>query len=309
LLNLSSAGLAQALNNAFSGVTITQMRDGTHLIDVIARTEEGERLSLDNLISLPIPLPNGQTVPLVQVASIGYGQEPSVIRRRDRVPTLTVQADVAAGVQAETAAANLQPSIAALDADLPPGYKIELGGIAEQSTKAKYSLAVVLPLMLMLLLSVLMIQLQSFQRLFLVLSVAPLGLIGVVSALLLFGKPLGFVAIVGVISLIGLDVRNSVILIAQIDAEVAQGRDTWDAVIDATMHRLRPILLTASAAALGMIPIATTVFWSPFAFAVIGGLLVATSLTLLFLPALYVLWFRVKEPLTQEMPHAELVPT
>jgi multidrug efflux pump subunit AcrB len=162
--------------------------------------------------------------------------------------------------------------------------------------------------MLILLTSALMIQLHSFQRLFLVVSVAPLGLIGTVTALLASGKPLGFVAIVGVISLIGLDVRNSVILMSQIDAEIARGRNTWDAVIEATVHRFRPILLTASAAALGMIPIATTVFWSPFAFAVIGGLLVATSLTLLFLPALYVLWFRVEEPLTQETPQAELVP-
>jgi multidrug efflux pump subunit AcrB len=297
LLNLSSAALAQALNNAFSGVTITQIRDGTNLIDVVARAEEQERLSLDNLLTLPIALPNGRTVPLVQVASVGYGLELPVMRRQDRVPTLAVRADVAEGIQPETAVNNLNSKVAQLNAELPPGYRIDVGGVAEQSAKSKQSLIEILPLMFILLLSVLMVQLHSFQRLFLVLSVAPLGLIGVVIALLASGKPLGFVAIVGVISLIGLDVRNSVILMVQVDAEIARGRAPWDAVVEATVHRFRPILLTASAAALGMIPIATTVFWGPFAFAVIGGLAAATSLTLLFLPALYVIWFRVKEPL------------
>ena len=296
LLKLSSAALAQALNNAFSGATITQIRDGRYLIDVIVRAEEQDRLSLENLLTLPVALPNGRTVPLMQVASVGYGQELPLIQRRDRVPTLSVQADVAPGVQPETAVRNVSSPIAELKAELPPDYNIEVGGVAEQSARSKRSLMDVLPLMFILLLAVLMVQLHSFQRLFLVLSVAPLGLIGVVIALLVSGKPLGFVAIVGVISLIGLDVRNSVILMVQVDAEIAQGRVPWDALVEATVHRFRPILLTASAASLGMISIATTVFWGPFAVAVIGGLIVATCLTLLFLPALYAIWFRVKEP-------------
>jgi multidrug efflux pump subunit AcrB len=196
----------------------------------------------------------------------------------------------------ETVVRNIQSKIDALNSTLPAGYGIARGGIVEESAKSQRSLIAVLPLMFVLLLTIVMVQVRSFQRLFLVLSVAPLGLIGVVVALLASGKPLGFVALVGVISLIGLDVRNSVVLMAQVDAEIAQGRTEWDAVVEATVHRFRPILLTAAAAALGMIPIAPTVFWGPFAFAVIGGLMVATTLTLVFLPALYVLWFRVKEP-------------
>src|SRR5262249_25338815 len=279
---------------------ITQIRDGDHLIDVVARAGNPEKLPLAGLATIPVPLPSGRTVPLVQVASIGYGQELPLIGRRDRVPTLTVLADVQPGVQAETVVNQLQPQIAALVKTLPLGYRIELGGVVEQSRKSQRALLEVVPLMLVLLLSVVMIQVRSFQRLFLVLSVAPLGLLGVVIALLLSGKRLGFLALVGVIALIGLDVRNSIVLMVQVDAEIAEGRTPWDAVIEATVHRFRPILLTASAAALGMIPIARTVFWGPFAFSVIGGLMVATVLTLVFLPALYVLWFRVKEPVAAE---------
>ena len=223
------------------------------------------------------------------------------------MPTLTVLADVRSGIQPETAVDNLRSRIAALDATLPAGYKIELGGVAEESAKAQRSLMEELPFMAILLLTILMVQLHSVRRLLLVLSVAPLGMIGVVFALFVFGKPLGFVALVGVIALVGMDVRNSVVLMVQIDAEIAQGRTPWDAVVEATLHRFRPILLTASAAAFGMIPIATTVFWGPFAIAVIGGLTAATILTLVFLPALYVLWFRVKEPLPQEGGRGEII--
>jgi multidrug efflux pump len=296
LLNLSSASLAQALDIVVSGVTITQIRDGIHLIDVVLRGLEQERASLNSLATLQIPLPNGRTVPLLQVASIEFGQELPLIRRRDRLPTLTVLSDVAPGVQPETAVQKLQSKMAALGASLPPGYKIEVGGVAEESAISQRSLMSQVPFMAVLLLAILMVQLHSVRRMLLVLSVAPLGFIGVVSALLLAGMPLGFVALVGVIALVGMDVRNSVVLMVQIDAEIAQGRTPWEAVIAATVHRFRPILLTASAAALGMIPIATTVFWGPFAVAVIGGLAAATIMTLIFLPALYVLWFKVKEP-------------
>jgi multidrug efflux pump subunit AcrB len=308
LLNLSSESLAQALEIVVSGVTVTQIRDGIHLIDVVMRGPEQERVSLDSLGTLQIPLPNGRTVPLLQVAVIEYGQELPLIRRRDRLPTLNVQADVAPGVQPETAVGKLRSKIAALDATLPAGYKVEVGGVAEESARSQRSLMAEVPLMAILLLAILMVQLHSFRRILLVLSVAPLGFIGVVTALLVTGKPLGFVALVGVIALVGMDVRNSVVLMVQIDAEIAEGRNPWDAVVAATMHRFRPILLTASAAALGMVPIISTVFWGPFAIAVIGGLTVATIMTLTFLPALYVLWFRVKEPFPQESSHCEAVP-
>jgi multidrug efflux pump subunit AcrB len=284
LLNLSSATVAQSLNAMISGTTVTQVRDGIYLIDVVARAEEQERVSLSGLAGLQIPLPNGRTVPLVQIASIGYGQELPLIRRRDRVPTLTVQADVYPGIQPETAVRTIQSKVDALNATLPAGYIINRGGVVEESAKSQRSLMVVLPLMFLLLFAVVMIQVRSFQRMFLVLSVAPLGFVGVVIALLASGKPLGFVALVGVISLIGLDVRNSVVLMVQIDAEIAEGRTPWDAVVEATTHRFRPILLTAAAAALGLIPIAPTVFWGPFSYAVIGGLMVATILTLVFFP-------------------------
>jgi multidrug efflux pump subunit AcrB len=199
-------------------------------------------------------------------------------------------------MQAATAVQALEPKIAALNASLPSGYHIAVGGTVEESAKAQVSVAAVVPVMLILMLSVLMIQLQSFSRLFLVLSVAPLGLLGVVAALLLADKPLGFVAILGVLALTGMIARNSVILIDQIETERAHGRDPWDAVIEATMHRFRPILLTAAAAILGMVPIAPTIFWGPMAYAIMGGLAVATLLTLVFLPALYVAWFRIKRP-------------
>ena len=195
----------------------------------------------------------------------------------------------------------MAPRIEALNASLPYGYRIDVGGTAEESEKAQMSVAAVVPLMLILMLTVLMIQLQAFSRLFLVLSVAPLGLIGVVAALLVADKPLGFVALLGVLALVGMIARNSVILIDQIEHERAQGREAWDAVIEATTHRFRPILLTAAAAILGMIPIAPTIFWGPMAYAIMGGLAVATLLTLVFLPALYVIWFRIERPHRQNI--------
>jgi multidrug efflux pump subunit AcrB len=190
----------------------------------------------------------------------------------------------------------IQPAIDQLAGILPDGYRIATGGSVEESGKAQASVQAVLPLMLLLVLTILMFQLQSFQRVLLVLSVAPLGLIGAVAALLIAQAPLGFVAILGVLALTGMIARNSVILIDQVEKERAAGQHPWDAVVIAAIHRTRPILLTASAATLGMIPIAPTVFWGPMAFAIIGGLAVATVLTLIFLPALYVTWFRIKEP-------------
>jgi multidrug efflux pump len=295
-LGLSSQQLAQAINTAMSGFTATQVRSGIWFVDVLVRASAEQRMSLSAIRTLQVPLPDGRTIPLSQIAFVEYGQEFPIVWRRDRLPTVTVQADVAPGTQAATVVQELAPQIASLNAGLPNGYHIAVGGSVEESTKAQTSVAAVLPLMFVLSLTVLMIQLQSFSRLILVLSVAPMGLIGVVAALLLADKPLGFVAILGVLALTGMIARNSVILIDQIQHEEVRGRHPWDAVIEATCHRFRPILLTASAATLGMVPIAPTVFWGPMAYAIMGGLTVATVLTLIFLPALYVAWFRIKRP-------------
>jgi multidrug efflux pump len=295
LLGLSSDTLAQALNTVISGVTITQVRDGIYLIDMVTRAAADERISPTALKTLQIPLPSGHTVPLMQLASVDYGQELPLIRRRDRLPTLTVQADVTPGVQPETVVQALSAKVANLNDDLRDGYRIALGGTVEESAKSQASIAAVVPLMLLLMATILMLQLHSLQRVFLVLSVAPLGLVGVVVALLVANKPLGFVAILGVVALIGMIVRNSVILVDQIETEIADGRAHWEAVVEAALRRFRPIVLTAEATILGMIPIASTVFWGPMAYAIMGGLAIATVLTLVFLPTLYVVWFRVNE--------------
>jgi multidrug efflux pump subunit AcrB len=214
-----------------------------------------------------------------------------VIWRRNRIPTLTVQANVSGDTLPETVVDALAPRIEALRKDIPSAYAIVAGGTVEESQKSQASVIAVVPLMVLLMLTVLMIELRSFQRLGLVLSVGPLGLIGVVAALLISGRPLGFVAILGILALLGMITKNAVILIGQIESERAQGKDVATAAIDASCTRFRPITLTAISTVLGMIPIAPTVFWGPMAFAIMGGLLVATLLTLVFLPALYVAWF------------------
>ena len=301
-LGLSSQDVALALNGVVTGTTVTQVRDSIYLIGVVARAEQAQRTSLESLRSLQISLANGRVVPLRQIATFEYDQEYPIIWRRDRVRTLTVQADVVPGVLPATAVQAAQARIDKLAATLPNGYRIATGGSVEESGKAKASVLAVVPAMVLVVLTILIFQLQSFQRVLLVLSVAPLGLIGAVAALLLAQAPLGFVAILGVLALGGMIARNSVILIDQIEHERAAGMHPWDAVVTAAIHRTRPILLTASAATLGMIPIAPTVFWGPMAFAIIGGLAVATVLTLIFLPALYVAWFRIAEPAAGTVP-------
>jgi multidrug efflux pump subunit AcrB len=296
MLGISSELVSQAVNTVVSGTTINVLRDGIYLIDVVARASEQERLSVSTLSDIQIHLTDGRTVPLIQVATIGYRQEFPMVVRRNRLATLTVQGETAPGVQPQAVVDALAPKVAELNTRLPQGYRVDVGGSAEESVKAQQSVAAVIPLMLALILTILMVQLRSLQLLLLVLSVAPLGLIGVVAALLGSGRPLGFVALLGVVALIGMIVRNSVILIVQIEANIARGQAPWDAVLDAATTRFRPILLTAAAAILAMIPIAATVFWGPMAYAIMGGLSVATGLTLVFLPALYVIWFRVKAP-------------
>ncbi|WP_192179594.1 efflux RND transporter permease subunit [Mesorhizobium amorphae] len=295
-LGISSQQLSDTINSVLSGSRIAQMRDRTWLVDVVARAIPEERASIDTLRTLTVSAAGGQRVPLEQVATLTYQTEPPLIWRRGRLPTVTVQADVVPGADATAIVTQLEGPIAAFEASLPAGYDVALGGVMEDSAKAQASIFVVFPLMLFIMMTVLMVQLMSIQRLFLVLLTAPLALIGVAGALLISGAPMGFVAILGVMSLIGMVIRNSVILISQIDEHIAGGEEPWAAVISATEHRLRPILLTAAAAILGMIPIAPTVFWGPMAYAVMGGLVVATALTLVFLPTLYVTWFRIKAP-------------
>ena len=294
LLGLSSEDLAQALAATFTGAPITQLRDDTYLIPVAARAPVGERADLDTLRRLQVPVA-GKAIPLGELARLDYGFEQPIIWRRDRLPTLTVQADVAPGILAATVVEQVAPKLVAFAATLPEGYAIATGGTVEESGKGQSSVNAVMPVMVLMMLTVLMVQLQSFQRLILVVSVAPLGLIGVVATLLPTGTPMGFVATLGCIALVGMIIRNSVILIDQIERDIAAGLPRWEAVVDATCHRLRPILLTAAAAILAMIPIASESFWGPMAYAIMGGLVVATMLTLLFLPAAYVAWFGIKE--------------
>ncbi len=295
-LGVTFDGVATALNSVVQGVPVTQMRDGTYLIDIVGRAEEGDRGSIEGLQSLQIASSNGRLVPLGAIATLSYDLEQPAIWRRARVPTITINGAVVDNTQPATVASQLREPVTQFAAGLPPGYKIVAGGSAEESAKAQAPIIAVIPLMLFVMATILMIQLQSFQRLFLVFAVAPLALIGVVAALLPSGAPLGFVAILGVLALIGILIRNSVILIMQIEQLRQEGLPAWDAVLEATQHRMRPIVLTAAAATLGLIPIAGEVFWGPMAYAMMGGIISGTVLTLLFLPALYLAWFRIKAP-------------
>ncbi len=299
-LGVSTQDIANSLNNVVSGAAITQVRDDIYLINVIARAEAEERGSVATLRSLQLTGSNGASVPLAAVAKFGYTLEQPKIWRRSRQATVTVQAAVRGPMQPATVVTEIKPRIDALVAKLPIGYQIVAGGAVEESGKAQGPIAAVAPLMLFIMATILMIQLQSFQRLFLVFAVAPLALIGVVAALLPSRAPLGFVAILGVLALIGILIRNSVILIIQIEDLRKEGRPAWDAVIEATEHRMRPILLTAAAATLALIPISREIFWGPMAYAMMGGIVVGTVLTLLFLPALYIAWFRIKRTKTAE---------
>ena len=296
-VGLSSEGLSQALNRVLNGSTVTQIRDFIYLIDLVARAEGKDRLSLDKLRNLQVNTPDGAAVPLGELASFSYELDEGYVWRRDRLPTVTVQAEPRPGLQPATVDERIAEALAELRATLPAGHAIEIGGTVEKSVESDASLMAQVPLMLALMAIVLVFQLQSFVRMALVVSVAPLGLIGVVLAMLSTHTPMGFVAILGVIALGGMIIRNSVILVDQITTDLDKGLSPWDAVIDATLHRFRPILLTAAAAILGMIPIMHDVFWGPMAYAIVGGLAIATVLTLIFLPALYVAVYRIREPL------------
>ncbi|WP_434593551.1 efflux RND transporter permease subunit [Pseudomonas sp. R4-83] len=295
-LGLSSEDVANLMNSIVSGSPLTQVNDDIYLINVVGRAVEAERGSPRTIENLQIVTPSGTSIPLLAFATVRYELEQPLVWRRDRLPTITIKASVRDEIQPTDLVKLLKPSIDAFASKLPVGYKVATGGTVEESGKAQGPIAKVLPLMLFLMATFLMIQLHSVQKMFLVASVAPLGLIGVVLALVPTGTPMGFVAILGILALIGIIIRNSVILVTQIDEFEQKGYAPWDAVVEATEHRRRPILLTAAAASMGMIPIAREVFWGPMAYAMIGGIVVATLLTLLFLPALYVAWYKIREP-------------
>src|SRR5262245_16692223 len=293
-LGLTPQDVAQTLQTLLSGYTVTQYREGIEHIDVVARAVPAERLELDRLPTLTIATRNGVAVPLSQIARLNYEYEEPILWRRNRDLVVTVRGDIVDNVQAPDVTNEVLPKLAGIKQALPYGYRIETGGAIEESVKANGALIAVFPVMAVVMLGLLMLQVQSFSRLALVFVTAPLGLIGATGALLVSNRPFGFVALLGLIALAGMIMRNTVILVDQIDRDIAAGHARQRAIIDATVRRARPVALTALAAILGMIPLARSVFWGPMAITIMGGLFVATVLTLLVVPALYALWFRVR---------------
>ncbi|MCC6509498.1 MAG: efflux RND transporter permease subunit [Pirellulaceae bacterium] len=302
-MGLNSQEISSALQTLLSGVPIAQFREGTETVEVVVRAIEAERLSLEHLPDLSLFTSSGRAVPLGQVAKLSAELEAPIVWRRNQESMLTVQADIQDGMQAPDVTNRIFPRLKELIASLPPGYRIERGGATEESEKANKALFAMFPVMILVMLTLLMLQVQSFKKAALVFGIAPLGLIGAVTFLYLFQAPFGFVALLGVIALAGMDMRNSIILIDQIDQDQANGLSEWEAVIESAVRRARPVVLTAATAILAMIPLTRSVFWGPMAIAIMGGLSVATFLTLINLPALYILIFRVKRPeVPKEMP-------
>ncbi|MCT9380382.1 efflux RND transporter permease subunit [Acinetobacter baumannii] len=294
-MGVSSVDLANFLNASITGSAIEQYREKRELIEIRLRGDKAERVEVASLASLAVPTANGTTVPLAQIAKIEYKFEDGLIWHRNRLPTITVRADIRTNLQPATVVGELAESMDKLRAELPSGYLIEVGGTVEESARGQSSVNAGMPLFLAVVMTLLMIQLKSLSRATIVFLTAPLGLIGVVLFLLLFNKPFGFVAMLGTIALSGMIMRNSLILIDQIEQDRQAGHPTWEAIIDATVRRFRPIILTALAAVLAMIPLSRSIFFGPMAVAIMGGLIVATLLTLFFLPALYAAWFKVKK--------------
>ena len=292
-LGLNVADIAQTLQTLLSGAPVTTIREGIEQVGVVARAVGRERLDLGGIGDLTITAPNGVAVPLGQVARVELSHEEPILWRRNRDMAITVRSDVVDGVQAPDVTNAIWPELAAIRRSLPPGYRLEIGGAVEESAKGNASLFKLFPVMFLATLTFLMIQLQSFARLLLVFATAPLGLIGASLGLNLSGKPFGFVALLGLIALAGMIMRNAVILVDQIEADVAAGAHSRrEAIVEAAVRRARPVLLTAAAAILAMVPLSRSAFWGPMAITIMGGLFVATFLTLLFFPALYALWYR-----------------
>ncbi|TAL04472.1 MAG: efflux RND transporter permease subunit, partial [Porticoccaceae bacterium] len=292
-LGVSTESVSQLLETAINGATLTHLREHNRLTGVVVRGPPAEREHLELLGSLSVPTASGVNIPLAQIARLNYGLEDGILWRRDRTPTIGVRADIHADKQPPEVVADLAPAIAGIEAELPPGYRIEIGGTVEDSGKGQASVMVGMPLFVLAVITILMVQLKSFSRTLMVVLTAPLGIIGVGLGLLASGKPFGFVAMLSTIALLGMVMRNSVILVDQIRQDLELGRAPFDAIVEATVRRFRPIVLTALAAVLAMIPLAGSVFFGPMAVSIMGGLIAATGLTLIFVPALYAAWFRV----------------
>jgi multidrug efflux pump subunit AcrB len=296
VLGVTSQSIAQASRTLLSGVTVGQYREGDKLVDIVLRPPVEERNAITDIGNAYLPTANGRAIPLSQIATVSLGWEPGVMWREGRQYAITVQGDVTEGTQGPTVTSAVWPQMQALQKRMPPGYEIRIAGAQEESSKGQGAIAAGVPVMLFIIFTLLMLQLHSLSRAMLVFLTGPLGIAGVAAALLLFNQPFGFVALLGVIALMGMIMRNSVILIDQIEQERLHGMPTWDAIIEATVRRFRPIVLTAAAAVLAMIPLSRSVFWGPMAVSIMGGLIVATALTLLALPAMYAAWFRVRQP-------------
>jgi multidrug efflux pump subunit AcrB len=295
-LGVTSQSVRRTVATVLSGTTVGQFRESNRLIDIVVRQPVEERSTMSVLANTNIATPSGKPVPLSQLARIEFVWEPGVVWREGREWAIMVQSDVVEGIQGPTVSTQVGQKLDALRAKLPAGYRITLEGAAADSSEAEASISANVPLVLFIVFTLLMLQLHSFSRSVLVFLTGPLGVAGAAMALLVLDRPFGFVANLGVIALFGMIIRNSVILVDQIETDIAAGVPAWDAIVEAAVRRCRPILLTAAAAALAMIPLSRSVFWGPMAVAIMGGLLVATALTLLFLPALYAAWFRVKKP-------------
>ena len=297
-LGVTSQSIAQGARTLLSGTPVGQFREGDKLIDIVLRQPLDERNAITDIGNAYLPTASGQSIPLTQIAKPVFAWEPGVMWRENRDYAITVQGDIAEGLQGATVTNQLQPGLKELEAKWHgsgmSGYRIEVAGAVEESSKGSASIAAGIPIMLFLTFTLLMLQLHSFSRAMLVFLTGPLGIAGVAGALILLGRPFGFVALLGVIALMGMIQRNSVILIDQIELDRARGVPAWDAIVESAVRRLRPIVLTAAAAVLAMIPLSRSVFWGPMAVAIMGGLIVATVLTLLALPAMYAAWFRVR---------------
>jgi multidrug efflux pump len=295
-LGVSSQAIARATSAVVQGIPLGTYRENDRLIEVHLRAPAAERRTLETLPEIGVPTAGGRSVPLAQVARVVQVMEEPIIWRRSRELTLTARADLVDGVQAPEVAMEVNATLGEIRASLPAGYRIDVGGAYEENTKAEASIAAGMPLLVAVVLAMLMIQLKSFSRTFMVVLTAPLGVVGIAAALLLFKQPFGFVALLGVIALAGMIMRNSVILVDQIEQDIEAGHPVWIAIREAAVRRFRPIVLTAAAAVLAMIPLTRSILWGPMAYAIMGGLVVATALTLLFVPALYAAWFRVRRP-------------
>jgi len=294
LLGLSPQEIELGLQTLLSGTTVSFYREGTEALPVVARAIDQERLNLDQFQDMTLFTLGGRSVPLQQVGHLEYSQEDPIVWQRNQEQILSVRCDIVDGVQAPDVSKQIDREIAGLRAKLPPGYRIDLGGSIEESNKANGALFSMFPIMILVMLTFLMAQVQSFRKMLLIFGIAPLGIIGAVASLHLFQAPFGFVALLGVIALAGMDMRNSVILVDQIEQDIRQGLSPWQAVIESSVRRARPVILTAATAILAMVPLTSSVFWGPMAMAIMGGLSIATFLTLINLPAIYVLLFGIK---------------